>query len=95
MFTLMPEEVGLQQVSNSAIMGGDAKENATILLRVLQGEKSAYRDTVLLNAGLGIYAGGQANSVQEGVRKAAESIDSGAAYAKLRQLIEKSTKVGA
>ena len=95
MFTLMPEEVGLQQVSNSAIMGGDAKENATILLRVLQGEKSAYRDTVLLNAGLGIYAGGQANSVQEGIRKAAESIDSGAAYAKLRQLIEKSTKVGA
>ena len=61
---------------------------------MLQGEKSVYRDTVLLNAGLGIYAGDQANTVQQGIEKAEESIDSGRAYAILRQLIEKSTKVG-
>lgn len=93
-FTLTAEEVGLQSIPNSAIVGGDAKENADILLRVLQGEKSVYRDTVLLNAGLGIYAGDQANTVQQGIEKAEESIDSGRAYAILRQLIEKSTKVG-
>jgi len=93
-FTLTAEEVGLQSIPNSAIVGGDAKENADILLRVLQGEKGVYRDTVLLNAGLGIYAGDQANTVQQGIEKAEESIDSGRAYAILRQLIEKSTKVG-
>lgn len=94
-YTLTAEEVGLQSAPNSAIVGGDAKENAAILLRVLQGEKSVYRDTVLLNAGLGIYASGQANTVKQGIEKAENSIDSGRAYTILRQLIEKSTKVGA
>lgn len=94
-YTLTAEEVGLQSAPNSAIVGGDAKENAAILLRVLQGEKSVYRDTVLLNAGLGIYASGQVNTVKQGIEKAENSIDSGRAYTILRQLIEKSTKVGA
>ena len=76
---------------NTAIKGGDAKENADILLRLLKGEKGAYRDTVLLNAGLGLYAYGKAATIQEGIAIAQESIDSGAALAKLEALITHST----
>ena len=50
--TFVPEEVGLPQYDNSAIKGGDSKENAEILKKVLTGEKGARRDTVLLNAGI-------------------------------------------
>ena len=73
-----------------AIKGGDAKENADILLRILKGEKGAYRDTVLLNAGLGMYAYGNAGTIQEGIKIAKDSIDSGAALEKLEALISQS-----
>ena len=85
--TLHPDEVGLSVYSNEAIRGGDAKENAGILLRILKGEKGAFRDTVLLNAGLGLYAYGTAATIQEGISIAKESIDSGAALAKLEALV--------
>lgn len=91
--SFLPEEVGLPQYNNSSIMGGDAKENAGILLSVLKGEKGAYRDTVLLNAGIGIFTANKAETIQEGVAAARESLDSGAAYEKLRLLIEK-TRTG-
>jgi anthranilate phosphoribosyltransferase len=88
--TVHPEEVGLSIFENEAIQGGDAKENAEILTNVLKGEKGAKRDTVLLNAGIGIFAAGKADSIQEGIQLAKESIDSGAAFEKLQLLIEKS-----
>lgn len=91
-FTLHPEEVGLPVYDNEQIKGGDAKENAEILYNVLKGEKGAYRDTVLMNAGLGIFAHGKAETVQEGVRLARESIDSGAALSKLEYLIDFSNR---
>ncbi|PKG23805.1 anthranilate phosphoribosyltransferase [Niallia nealsonii] len=90
---LHPFDVNLPVYSNEEIRGGDAKENAEILLNVLKGEKGAYRDTVLLNAGIGIYAAGRAETIAEGVQLAAESIDTGAAYRKLQQLVEKSGKL--
>ncbi|MCU9612029.1 anthranilate phosphoribosyltransferase [Caldibacillus lycopersici] len=87
---LHPEEVGLPVIENSEITGGDCNENARILLQVLKGGKGAYRDTVLLNAGIGIFVTGKAASISEGVKIARESIDSGAALNKLEQLIKKS-----
>jgi anthranilate phosphoribosyltransferase len=63
--------------------------NGEILLSVLNGEKGACRDTVLLNAGIGIYASGKTDSIVEGIAKAKESIDSGAARQKLELLIAK------
>ncbi|SEO95426.1 anthranilate phosphoribosyltransferase [Amphibacillus marinus] len=87
-FTIKPEEVGLASARNDQISGGDATDNAKLLLRVLQGEQGAYRDTVLLNAGLAILASGKATTVQQGVDLAKESIDSGAAYQKLTYLID-------
>jgi anthranilate phosphoribosyltransferase len=88
--SITPEQVGLPEYDNSMIKGGDAKQNADILESVLKGEKDAYRDTVLLNAGIGIFTAKKAETIQEGIQKAQESIDSGAAYEKLRLLIEKS-----
>lgn len=90
-----PEEFSLPIYDNEAIRGGDAKENANILLEVLKGKKGAYRDTVLLNAGLGIFAGGKASTIEEGIEMAKESIDSGAALEKLHTLIEKSNAYNA
>jgi len=87
-----PEDVNLPQYDNSEIKGGDSMENGEILLKVLKGEKGAPRDTVLLNAGMGIYTAGKANSIVNGIEIAKETIDSGAAYAKLTALIEKSRK---
>lgn len=86
---LTPEEVGLTSYPNEAIIGGDAMRNGEILLSVLNGEKGACRETVLLNAGIGIYASGKADSIVEGIEKAKESIDSGAARQKLENLIAK------
>lgn len=92
-FTLNPEEVGLPVIENKRIRGGDAKDNAVILREVLEGKKGPYRDTVLLNAGLAIFADGKAETVQQGVELARQSIDSGAALARLENLIKYSNSV--
>ena len=92
-FTIHPHEVGLPVYNNDAIKGGNAKENAKILLSVLQNEASPYLDTVLLNAALGLYANGKTASIKEGVEVAKESIASGAALARLNRLIEFSKSI--
>jgi anthranilate phosphoribosyltransferase len=89
-YSFFPEEVDLPQYDNNDIKGGDSKENAEILLGVLKGEKGAYRDTVLLNAGLGIFTSGKTGTIKGGILLAKEIIDSGAAHEKLNLLIEKS-----
>lgn len=88
--SFLPEEAGLPQYENSCIRGGDAKDNAEILINVLKGKKGAYRDTVLLNAGIGIFTARKADTIKEGIQAAKEVVDSGAAYQKLTALIEKS-----
>lgn len=86
-YDITPEQLGLKTVPLSEVKGGDARENAAIIRRVLGGERSAYRDVVLLNAGACIYVAGRADSLADGVRAAAETIDSGKAQAKLEQWI--------
>ncbi|MBT2214835.1 anthranilate phosphoribosyltransferase [Virgibacillus dakarensis] len=92
-FTLHPTEVGLPVYDNDQIRGGDAKQNAEILLSVLKGNHGPHLDTVLLNAGLGLYANGAAATIREGVTMAKESIMSGAAMEKLQKLIQYSKKI--
>ncbi len=91
-FTLNPEEVGLSPASLEAIQGGDARENARILTSVLQGKPSPYLDTVLLNAGIGLFAAGVTSTIQEGIHKARESVNSGRAHNSLHQVIAYSKK---
>ncbi|MFC4302844.1 anthranilate phosphoribosyltransferase [Cohnella boryungensis] len=86
-YDITPEELGLATVSLRAVQGGNAMENAHIIRRVLGGEKSAYRDVVLANAGACIYVAGRAESLKEGVQQAAATIDSGLAGDKLQQWI--------
>jgi len=89
-YEITPEDFGLTRCEKSDLEGGTPEENARITLAVLNGEKGAKRDAVLLNAGAGLYIGGAAQSMKEGVRLAAELIDSGAAKRKLEQFIEES-----
>lgn len=86
-FKLHPEELNFSVYSNENIRGGDAQENATTLLNVLQGKKGPYLDTVLLNAGLALFANGVADTMKKGVDMARESIQSGAAMERLQGLI--------
>lgn len=86
-YDIHPHDLGLAVHPMQSILGGDAAENAAIIGTVLQGEKSPYRDIVLANAGACIYVSGLADSLVEGVSKAAEAIDTGVAQAKLDQLI--------
>lgn len=85
---LTPEDVGLTRAPLEAIRGGEAIENAEILQAILQGERGAKRDTVLLNAAIALFAYGKAKTIQEGVTLAAHSIDSGAALSKLHYLVD-------
>lgn len=94
---LTPEEVGLPIYSIDEIAGGNAERNARIMMSVLKGDEGPFRDTVVLNAGIGIFAHGKAGTIQEGIQLAKESLDSGAALSKLEFLVEKnkqSTKLG-
>lgn len=92
-FTLSPEEIDLPVYQNEEIRGGNAKDNAVILQDVLSGKKGAYYDTVLLNAGLGLFANGAAKTIKSGINMARESIESGAAMEKLQRLVEYSKKI--
>jgi anthranilate phosphoribosyltransferase len=87
-YILDPRDYGIELSSAEGLLGGDAASNAAITLSVLKGEKGPRRDIVLLNSGAAIYTGGGASSLADGIKKAAESIDSGAALEKLQTLIE-------
>jgi anthranilate phosphoribosyltransferase len=84
---MVPEDVGLKSAQPEDIRGGDASRNAAITLGVLNGEKGAPRDMVLLNAAAVLVAAGRAASFREGIELSTESIDSGRGLEKLRQLV--------
>ncbi|MBC7323733.1 MAG: anthranilate phosphoribosyltransferase [Moorella sp. (in: Bacteria)] len=85
-FTFYPEEAGLARSSSNELTGGTAVDNAAIALSVLKGEKGPARDVVLLNAAFGLLAAGVEKSLTGAMAVAAESIDSGAAMAKLHDM---------
>lgn len=87
-FSVAPEDVGLQRAPVEAIQGGDAEHNAAALRRMLGGEKTPYRDTVVLNAAAALVVGGQAATLADGVAQAAAAIDSGKATALLDRWVE-------
>ena len=90
-YELYPEMLLGNTFDRSEIAGGDAKRNAEIMLNVLNGkDRGAPRAVVLLNAGATICVGGKAATLQEGMKLAEESIDSGRALEKLNILIRES-----
>jgi anthranilate phosphoribosyltransferase len=86
--TLDPSELGLARARLEDLAGGDPEASAAIARGVLGGEPGARRDVVLLNAGAAIEVAGGAASLAEGIRVAAESIDSGGAADTLRRFVE-------
>jgi anthranilate phosphoribosyltransferase len=87
-YTVRPEDFGINRASLAEIRGGDAKENARIILDVLEGKPGPRRDIVLLNAAAALVASSKAGDFGEGVKMAAEAIDSGRAMERLNRLIE-------
>jgi anthranilate phosphoribosyltransferase len=92
-YMIDPETMGLKRCPLSDLHGGSAEESADIVRAVLQGSKGAARDTVLLNSGAALYVSGYAGSITEGMRLAAESIDSGKAQQKLEGLVQMTNAV--
>lgn len=86
-YEVTPEEFGLQRTTLDEISGGDASRNAGLIREVLAGEKSARRDVVLLNAAAALVAAGRADHLRDALPLAANAIDSGAAMARLRELV--------
>ena len=87
-YTIDPEELGLTLAKKEDIVGGTVDENAIITKDILTGkEQGAKRDIVLLNAGAALYTIGKAETIKDGVKLAAEMIDSGKANEKLEQFI--------
>lgn len=87
LFEVTPEDAGLQRATMDDLRGGDAKTNAAALRAVLDGTPGAYRNIVLLNAAAALIVGGKAGSLEDGVRRAAASIDTGAARQALARLV--------
>ncbi len=83
-----PEDFGFKRAKPEDLVGGNAAENAAILINILHGETGPKRDATVLNAALAIVCAGLASSMQEGIQRAQESIDSGAAMQKLQALIQ-------
>ncbi|ETA54021.1 anthranilate phosphoribosyltransferase [Ponticoccus alexandrii] len=81
-----PEDAGLPVHPFEAIVGGTPEENGRAFRALLGGEAGAYRDAVLLNAAAALVIAGRATDLREGTAKARESIDSGAALARVEAL---------
>lgn len=84
---ITPEQFGLERAPLSELHGGDAKGNADIVRDILSGKDGAKRRIVLLNAGYALLAAGKAASVEEGIKMAAETIDSGRGLQQLERLV--------
>lgn len=93
-YTVTPERFGFTRATKEDLVGGSAQDNAAITRGILEGTVTgAKRDTVLMNAGAGLYVGGVAESLEEGVKMATELVDSGAALATMEAYIATSNEL--
>ncbi len=86
-FEVTPEDAGLPRAAPEALKGADAGTNARALTQLLDGDKGAYRDIVLMNAGAALVVAGKAADLKAGAGLAAKAIDSGRAKAVLARMV--------
>ena len=86
-YVIEPEQFGFEKCTKEELVGGNPKENAEIAKSILNGEKGARRNAVVLNAAACIYIAKQAASMQEAVKIAEDTIDSGKAIETLKRFI--------
>ena len=91
-YTIKPEDFGFERCTKDDLKGGTPEENAQITRDILAGSQGHKRNAVLLNAGAALYIGGKAESMSDGVKLAAELIDSGKALETLEKFIEVSNR---
>lgn len=88
-YEIKPEDFGLTRGAKAEIVGGTPEQNADIILDILDGkERGTRRTAVLMNAGAGLYVGGKASSLKDGVELAGKLIDDGSAKKVLDNFIE-------
>jgi len=92
-YEIHPEDYGMAMVSNRSLKVDNREESAAMVRSALNDQAGPARDIVALNAGLAIYAGNAADSVQEGLRVAFATIASGAARAKLEEFCAHTRKL--
>ncbi len=93
--TVSPERVGLERAKADTVRGGTPEQNAEITRAVLGGAPGPRRSLVVLNAGAALFVAGQASGFDDGVRRAEQAIDSGAALDTLEQFVRKTQELGA
>ncbi len=86
-YEIRPEDAGLATASLDDLKGGTPQENAVALTALLDGERSAYRDIVLINAAAALKLAGLAEDLKQGVDLAAAAIDDGRAKKALERLV--------
>lgn len=94
-YRIEPEQFGLRRAPTEAIRGGTVEANLALASAVLAGEPGPPRDVVLLNAAAGLYVAGLAPSIEAGVQRAADELDSGRARAKVQQVAQVSQRLKA
>lgn len=91
-YTVHPEDFGIPVGTIDEILGGNAEENARIILELFEGKKGGKRDIVLLNAGAALHAAGSAETIEKGIELARQAIDEGKAMERLRAVIRHSNR---
>ena len=86
-YEIHPEDFGMSMASNRALKVETPEQSRAMLLGVLDNEHGAARDIVILNAGVALYAANVVDSMKAGLDRAREAIESGAAKARLEQLV--------
>jgi anthranilate phosphoribosyltransferase len=94
-YEIHPEDFGMAMASNRALKVETPEQSREMLMGVLNNQPGAARDIAILNAGVALYAANVAPTMKEGIAKARAAVESGAAKAKLEQLISASKSLGA
>ncbi len=92
-YTITPEQFGFPMCQKEDLKGGSPEENAMITKKILNGQKGAKRNAVVLNAAAGLYVAKKADTLQQAVALAQELIDSKKAKAQLEAFIAQSNAV--
>ncbi len=92
-YDIDPQVYGFKLCGIDELKGGDATYNAGIIKDLLNGERGAKRDILILNSGAALYVANNANSLEEGIAIATETIDSGKAIKKLEEFVSFTNQV--
>jgi anthranilate phosphoribosyltransferase len=94
-YVISPEQVGLERAEPEQLRGGTPEENADIARAVLDGETGPRRSLVVFNAGAALLVAGKVDSFEQGVRRAEQTIDSGAALETMERFVEHTVALAA